>query len=99
MLYEVITDWFPHGKVVPPLGKTFSWGLFSALFNGDKKTFYWSDRMAHINPSPEQENQALVEAMAFLTAKVDAWTLAHPREFTTAYPALSIYRHESYNFV
>jgi len=51
--------------------------------------------MTHTIPSPDQENQALQGAMASLTEKVNAWTLAHPREFTTAYPGLSIYRQEA----
>ena len=51
--------------------------------------------MTYTTPSSDQESPALQGAMASLIEKVNDWTLAHPREFTTAYPALSLYRHEA----
>lgn len=44
---------------------------------------------------PEQKDNALSEAMTVLAEKVDRWTLVSGKETTTAYAALSIYRHEA----
>ena len=44
---------------------------------------------------PEQDDDALSTSLASLVEKLDRWTLAQGNEPTTAYQALSIYRHEA----
>jgi AraC-like DNA-binding protein len=47
------------------------------------------------NTVPKQDDEALADAMGSLVEKIDRYTLAKGNEPTTAYQALSIYRHET----
>ena len=44
---------------------------------------------------PTRENDTVGEEMAILAEKIERWTLARGNEPATAYPPLSIYRHEA----